>query len=231
MHKLLVFDLDGTLAELGKGMLNEDIVLLRELEQQGYRIAICSGKPTYYLCGFMRQVGIENPILVGENGACFQFGVDLPPSKHCIYPHSERAKWQMKHLRTLIDATCGDRVWYQPNEVALTPFPQDADTFDEIQAIFDAEQDNIDELQVYRHVDSYDITPKNINKCNGLAYLLDMLQLEQKDMIAVGDWLNDVPMFECADCSIRITNRMDYPADYAFDTIGEALRFLRKQKI
>ncbi|MBQ3002547.1 MAG: HAD hydrolase family protein, partial [Clostridia bacterium] len=51
MHKVLVFDLDGTLAELGKGITQENIQKLFQLESMGYRIAVCSGKPTYYLCG------------------------------------------------------------------------------------------------------------------------------------------------------------------------------------
>ena len=69
MHRLLVFDLDGTLAQVGKGMLPEDIEKLLSLEKEGYTIVICSGKPSYYLCGFARQIGLANPILVGENGA------------------------------------------------------------------------------------------------------------------------------------------------------------------
>lgn len=79
MYKLIVFDLDGTLAPHGKGMLPENLEKLKALEQKNVRIAICSGKPTYYLCGFMRQIGLEKPILVGENGAVIQFGVALPP--------------------------------------------------------------------------------------------------------------------------------------------------------
>ena len=51
MHKLLVFDLDGTLAQIGKGMLPADADKLIELEQMGYKIAICSGKSGFYLCG------------------------------------------------------------------------------------------------------------------------------------------------------------------------------------
>lgn len=231
MHKLLVFDLDGTLAALGKGMLDSDIDLLRRLEEMGYTIAICSGKPTYYLCGFMRQVGIKYPIMIGENGAAYQFGVELPPEKHYLYPHSERAKAQLKQVKEMIDEACDYQMWYQPNEVAVTPFPQDAETFDKIQDILDTHKDELDELVVFRHVDSFDITPKNINKHNGLTYLSELIQVDGKDTIAVGDWVNDVPMFEYADCSICVGGRLDYPADYSFDTIKEALSYILEQKL
>ena len=79
MMKLIVFDLDSTLAPVGKGILPETIQMLKEIEKSGIKIAICSGKPTFYTCGLMRQVELEDPILIGENGAVIQFGVDLPP--------------------------------------------------------------------------------------------------------------------------------------------------------
>ena len=80
-HDILVFDLDGTLCPVGKGMLPQDAALLRRLEDEGFTIAICSGKTTFYLCGFLRQVGLKSPIMVGENGGAVQFGIGLPPER------------------------------------------------------------------------------------------------------------------------------------------------------
>jgi hydroxymethylpyrimidine pyrophosphatase-like HAD family hydrolase len=78
---IYVFDLDGTLCPIGKPISDGVVAGLRELEERGHRVALCSGKPTYYLCGMMRQVGLKDPVLLGENGGVIQFGVDLPP-KH-----------------------------------------------------------------------------------------------------------------------------------------------------
>ena len=61
MIKLIVFDLDSTLAPVGKGMLPETIKGLKEIEKAGIRIAICSGKPTFYTCGFLRQIELDHP--------------------------------------------------------------------------------------------------------------------------------------------------------------------------
>lgn len=240
MHKLLVFDLDGTLANVGKSMENMDVEKLIALEKVGYTIAICSGKPSYYLCGFARQLGLQEPILIGENGATFQFGIDLPPKRYEVYPHSESARTQLDMMRALIDRECGDKVWYQPNEVGLTPFPKDAETFEVIQKLIDDRAALLDELLVYRHIDSFDLTPKNINKFNGLDYLTKLLDLEAKDVIAVGDGVNDIPMFEFADLSLGIVGTrklqvsygmiVDY-ADYTFATTGEALDFIRENKL
>jgi len=235
MHNLLVFDLDGTLANVGKSMANADVEKLIELEKAGYTIAICSGKPSYYLCGFARQLGLKEPILVGENGATFQFGIELPPKRYEVYPYSEDAKMQIKRMRELIDKTFGENIWYQPNETGLTPFPKNEKIFEELQELITQETEHINELVIYRHVDCFDLTPKNINKQNGLLYLAKLLGLEAKDIVAVGDGVNDIPMFEFADLAIGITGKKkaqesyasiaDY-TDYAFVTIGEALDFI-----
>ena len=88
MIKLIVFDLDNTLAPVGKGILPETIQMLKEIEKSGIKIAICSGKPTFYTCGVMRQVELDDPILIGENGAVIQFGVDLPPRRYEVQKYS-----------------------------------------------------------------------------------------------------------------------------------------------
>jgi len=234
MHKLLVFDLDGTLAKVGKSMANADAEKLIELEKMGYTIAICSGKPSYYLCGFARQLGLQEPILVGENGATFQFGIDLPPKRYEVYPYSDAAKAQCNMMKAIIDRECGDKVWYQPNEVELSPFPKDEETFEWLQQLIDEKRPLLDELLVYRHIDCFDLIPQNINKYNGLSYLTELLGLKAEDVISVGDGVNDIPMFEFADVAIGIAGndvKVENHVDHVFATIGEALDFIRENKL
>lgn len=237
MHKLLVFDLDGTLAAVGKGMQTEDAEKLLALEDAGYQIAICSGKPTYYLCGFVRQLGLKEPILVGENGAVFQFGIELPPKRYEVYPHSKSAKAQKKMMKALIDREFGTNIWYQPNEVALTPFPKDEKTFEELQELINEKMPFLDELLVYRHIDCFDLSPKNINKYNGLEYLVKLMGLSEKDVIAVGDGVNDIPMFAFADISIGVgknfaeSSLAKEKTNYLFYEIGQVLDFIYQEKL
>jgi len=101
--KLLVFDLDMTLAPLGEGIGEEELKLFRQLESEKVRIAISSGKTCDYLCGFLRQVGLKNPIMVGENGADIRFGVDLPPKRHYKTPFSEDAQKSLRKIREILE--------------------------------------------------------------------------------------------------------------------------------
>ncbi len=230
MHKLLVFDLDGTLAPLGRGATGATVRALGDLERAGYRICVCSGKPLYYLCGFARQLELAAPVLVGENGATLQLGVELPPRRFWKHPCTPRATAQLAALRARIDEACRGRVWYQPNEVGLTPFPRDPDTFAQIEALIAADPAATDELALFRHVDSFDFLPRDVNKFNGLLALTRELGLSREDCIAVGDGENDLPMFDFCDLSLGIGARVSAHATHAFESIDGALQFLLENK-
>ena len=225
MLKLAVFDLDGTLAALGKPVAPEAAVLLRRLEDAGVRIAVCSGKPTFYLCGFMRQMGLKDPILVGENGAVIQFGVELPPRAYRVLPYSQTARESIRLLRKALDAALPE-LWYQPNEVGLTPFPREPEEFAVIEDCLIQYQDRLADVEIYRHCDSFDITPTGINKASGLAYLAQWLGITAEESVAVGDGVNDYPMFDWAGQALGIRVKDVSRVDRDFDTIGEALEYL-----
>ena len=225
MYRLIVFDLDGTLAEAGQGITSDNLAILRKLEEQGIRIAICSGKPTYYLCGFMRQAGLKAPILVGENGAVIQFGVDLPPKDYYVAPYSDDAKRSIRLLRSAIDEALPD-VWYQPNQTALTPFPKSEHEFDVISQCIDTLKPQLKDITIYRHIDCFDFIPNGITKKSGLTRLGTLLNILPAETIAVGDGVNDYPMFEYAGLSLGIHLSAPQYADHNFPCISDALHFL-----
>lgn len=225
MIRLIVFDLDGTLAELGKGIEPQNLALLRQLEEAGARIAICSGKPTYYLCGLMRQVGLKAPILVGENGAVIQFGVDLPPRDYFVAPYSAGAKRSLRLIRNMLEDVAPD-MWYQPNEVGLTPFPSNEAGFDVIQSCLDTLAPQLEDLIIYRHCDCFDIMPNGITKKSGLERLGKLLDIPAEETAAVGDGVNDYPMFEYAGLSVGIHVKEPEKVDRNFSSIHDALLFL-----
>lgn len=225
MYKLIVFDLDGTLAEAGQGILRENCKKLHALEERGVRIAICSGKPTYYLCGFMRQVGLNAPILVGENGAVIQFGVDLPPKDYYVLPYSEHAKRSLRLLRDAIDEVLPD-MWYQPNQTVLTPFPKSENEFDVISNCVEVLESRLQDIIIYRHFDCFDFVPCGITKKSGLMRLGEMLGILPSETIAVGDGVNDYPMFEYAGLSLGIHLSDRSRVHHNFQSIDEALAYL-----
>ena len=227
MIKLIVFDLDSTLAPVGKGMLPETIKGLKEIEKAGIRIAICSGKPTFYTCGFLRQIELDHPVIVGENGAVIQFGVELPPERYEVQSYSREARETLRFLREKI-AELLPHVWYQPNEVGLTPFLTKREEFDVINRCLEEYKEYINDVIVYEQQDCFDITPNGITKKSGIKRLADMLKVRPEEMIAVGDGINDYPMFEFAGTALGIQVKEEDKVDKNFASIQDALNYIQE---
>lgn len=201
--KLVVFDLDGTLAGFGQPILPESLEAIRLLEQRGIRVALNSGKPIYYLCGLLRQADLNTPILLGENGACMQVGVDLPPKQFYTLPYSQAAKDSLHLLREELDKVL-PHLWYQPNQVGLTPFLSTQEEVDAVARCVENCRDRLRDIDIYPQGFCYDFTPTGISKAEGLRALGKYLGISTEDMVAVGDGINDYPMFEAVGFSIGI---------------------------
>lgn len=225
MYKLVVFDLDKTIADLGKGVSRENIRLMRLIENKCGNVAVCSGKPVYYLCGFMRQVGLKSPVLLGENGAVQQFGVDLPPKKCVFLPYADEAKSAIAYLKKEIEKILPD-IWFQPNQVGLTPFPKNSMEFKIIEECLVRNRGILKYLSVCRHSDSFDIMPINLTKYAGVKALGEYLHILPEETIAVGDGANDMPMFEYAGYSVGVNVKNAECVSVNFKTTVKALRHI-----
>ena len=224
MVRMIIFDLDSTLAPIGQGMGEEELKLFRKLENMGMQIAICSGKTCDYLCGFMRQIGLKNPILIGENGAVIRFGIDLPPKQHYRVPFSEEAVKSLKKIRKILEERF-PHIWFQPNKIGVTPFPTTEEEFEKIAALLEMYKNEMKDVAVFRHVDSFDIVPAQIDKAVGISYLLNIMNISTEEIIAVGDGVNDYGMFELAGFSIGVNVKEEERVDRNCKSTLEMLQF------
>ena len=228
MIKLIVFDLDNTLAEHGKGIVESDVKKLKRLEEKGIRIAICSGKPVHYLSGFLRQVGLKKPFLLGENGAVLQEGVELPPKELHLLPYSRQAKESILFIKAEIDAKLPD-VWYQPNMIGVSPFPKCKAEFDIIEELLRENANSLQDIKIYRHMDCFDIIPTGIDKRAGVHFLAQKLNLLSEEIVAVGDGENEYSMFEYAGTALGVNVQDETRVDRNFENITEVLEYLESK--
>lgn len=228
MLKLAIFDLDDTLAPVGKPMSAESVKLLKQIENSGVRIAISSGKPVYYQIGMLRQVGLKEPVFIGENGSVIAFGVSLPPK----YLNSVRPGKEFFYVKDKILADayeiCKDGFWLQPNEVVLTLFFKDEKAHKTLKKYFDTHK--YDNIIVYEHVDSFDVLPRGVDKKSSLNELGKALNIQSDEMIAVGDGANDIPMIEYCKYSIGVGKLDKSLTTYHYDTIEEAFGKIMRMK-
>lgn len=228
MIKLLICDLDGTLAEPGKQILPSTLNCLKAIENCGVGIALCSGKPVYYLCGLARQLGLKNPILIGENGLDFQVGIDLPPKlffcQKCTKDVEKNLIWLQNQIAKLFD----ENIWFQPNKKAVTVFPRKEDDFAVIRDFLDKNKNRLEGLTVYEHNDCFDILPSKINKKMAIEKACKLLNVKKEEIITIGDGINDYPMFECSDLPIGIHVKDASKVKLNFDDIDSALEYIKK---
>lgn len=226
--RLVAFDLDDTIAEKGKQVLLENVKIIRQIEEKGIQIVICSGKPAYYLCGFVRQMGLKHPILIGENGAVIQFGIELPPKKYYVFPCSKEAKQSIQYLYQKI-VEIYPEMFFQPNRLMLTPFPKNQEEYETVKALIEKTQ--VKDVDIYTHLDCFDIVPKGITKGTGLKYLGELLHIHPEEMIGVGNGTNDYPMFAYVGTALGVKVQKEKTVTYNFETTTEMLKFIKKVMI
>ena len=223
MIKAAVFDIDGTLAPIGKPISRVNVELLKKLERQGVFIVMSSGKPTYYQIGMFRQVGLKNPAFIGENGCSIAVGVGLPPETIDVVRPDDSYFITRKKIFDDVTALCGKNVWLQPNDVMLTFFFKTDGTAATIREYF--KSNAYTDVNVYEHVDSFDIVPKSADKYIGLDVLAKHFSLSPDEIVTVGDGVNDLPMFKYGKYSISIDNKA-LNATYDLKSITDALKLI-----
>lgn len=219
MIKLVAFDIDGTLADIGRPILDEDVVLLKKIEEKGVKIVISSGKTVFYQMGMFRQVNLKNPIFIGENGCSIAIGSSLPPETISL-PVSDSYAEQRENILSDITAQCAGRFWLQPNEVVLTFFFKDEETKLFLRQYFSSLRPSV---TVYEHVDSFDVVPKGIDKFVSLQAVCNHFNILSSECIAVGDGVNDLPMIKFCKYSVGIGKLDKAYTTYHFNTIREGL--------
>ncbi|ADH98343.1 HAD family hydrolase [Salisediminibacterium selenitireducens] len=229
--KLLAFDIDNTLAQINEPILDETVQALRDFENQGLTIAFVSGKPAIYIAGLVRQVGLKNPVIIGENGLSTYYGCGVPPKKIIENDTvTERDRELLFDVRKTLTDEYGERIWFQPNEVSVTIFPKDIGEIgtmkQTVEEIFRSEAVR-DALVFYTHADSIDIAPKLVNKGAAVKALLQEEGWTAEEMIAVGDGENDVPTFSLAGHSVGVDFKGDFKVDKNARDIHEAIAHVR----
>lgn len=202
--KLIAFDLDNTLAKPNKQISKKNALNLRKLANNGMHIVILSGKPSSYLLGVGRQLGVINLILSGENGADIYFGNSLPPKEYIKHSVSIKEQQDLNNIRKDLD-DLGYDYFYQPNKFSLTPFYKNGDS-ESKEALYDYARymrHKLENIDVYIHDDCVDFTPSSINKGKSLKEIIDILnsklpdykKISENEIIVFGDSSNDESMF------------------------------------
>jgi len=195
MIKLIIFDIDGTLAPIGGPMDPQDLARIKAMEEKGVNIAICSGKTIYYQCGFARMMGLKSPILIGDVGGHVQIGYDLPPKKSYIMPYPDETKKNLEKAKRELEEKYPDAFWFEPTMVGLTPFPKNRMGFSLFRRYYLEHRDLFVGTKLYEYGDAIDVMPQEVDKGTGVRFALKLAGVKKEETASVGDGINDYAMF------------------------------------
>jgi len=209
---LVVFDIDDTLAPLN-GPVHPDVArAVVALQDAGVTVALASGKPCVYLAGLARAcLRAEATRLIGENGS--EVWLDgILPARRLPGIVTDGARAGLERAQVALEGRFGGQVFLQPNAVNVTafPFPDSGVTPAALYAFVSAL--DLPRVALYEHRDSLDCVPAGVDKGVALRAVMEACGVPADEVVAVGDGLNDVPMFAVAARSIAVGRRPEVRA-------------------
>lgn len=229
--KLLAMDLDGT-AVNRQGHLGEKTkVALTQARSQGYRVVFATGRRDIDMFSFWPESAFADYLLLNNGGKLIRtsdkavlFNETIPPeAARTLILHCLEAHWQLHvisadywgvnrwnaGLQEYIDYLGTSPARY--HQLAQTPW-QSVEGF---MATVDREPicrwiaERELPLSFTPSEDTCtDIMARNISKWNGLRRLMALLGISAEQVIAAGDYTNDLPMIQSAGIGVAVANAL-----------------------
>lgn len=243
MIKILFFDIDGTLLELGqKEMHQELIIALNEVKKKGIKIFLATGRPPFVVPTFH---GIEFDGVLSFNGSYCYTNNELiyknPMDKKDIQTFVDNAKKLNKAVALAGINKMGCNFDDEILEKYFMIANQHAHVIDEFNEFMEEEiyqmmvattedqneliLENTTTLKVARWWDrACDIIPCDGGKDIGIQKILDYYNFTKDEAMAFGDGGNDISMLNYVGTGVAMGNATDDVkaiADYITDSVQE----------
>jgi hypothetical protein len=236
--KLIAVDLDGTLLKNDETLSLKGIKALQQAAQQGILVVIATGRGLQSVRRYAKKLGIFQPVIVVDGAQIFsapdghlwqQYTIPMDVARS-IAAFADSNNWE---LTTLIGSTtyyrqrpdqalgelelgriiCGnntDGIKQAPHRI-LTHEPDAIPRLWE----FCLKSDFMDiRWQRFYNPDgkirSLCISPSHANKGQALKYLCRKLNIDLSQTMAIGDYDNDLSMFEVAGRSVAMGNALEH---------------------
>ncbi|WEV60523.1 Cof-type HAD-IIB family hydrolase [Streptococcaceae bacterium ESL0729] len=246
MIKLLALDLDGTLLDSQKKVSDKNRWALDEARKKGVKLVITTGRPLTSIKYLLEDLDLIDPdeYSITFNGGLVQRNTGEILSKSSLSLAEIKEIHKLGSSFGLpLSILSDDRVYeldgptdYRKINPALNYFESSVEDLpsDRIynKAIFCAEAEILDshvkELQTklassfesFKSRDIiFEVMPKGVVKATGLKGLIDILNIDQSEVMAIGDEENDRSMIEWAGYGMAMANAVDLIKDLANHTI------------
>lgn len=243
MIKILFFDIDGTLLELGQKEMHQELVdALNLVQEKGIKIILATGRPPFVVPTFH---GIEFDGVLSFNGSYCYTNNELiyknPMDKTDIQTFVDNAKKLNKAVTLAGINKMGCNFDDEILEEYFMIANQHVHVIDEFNEFMDEEiyqmmvatTENQDELILENTTTlkvarwwhkACDIIPCNGGKDIGIQKILDYFNFKNDEAMAFGDGGNDISMLKYVGTGVAMGNAKDNVkaiADYITDSVQE----------
>lgn len=232
MIKLVIADMDGTLLNSKKELSKRLFDVIEQLKKQNVRFAVASGRQYYNLLKVFEEIK-EDVLFICENGTIvFDQGVNIYTDEidyEELAPHVER----IRNMEGAYPILCGTHSAYIENDdeeflnnarmyyehCELVPDILEAAKNDKICkiAIFDKINAETNTYEIYKkYSEQYTVTLSGerwvdvmnlgANKGHAIEMIQKQYNIEKKECMAFGDYLNDYEMMKVCDYSYAMAN-------------------------
>ncbi|WP_274363895.1 Cof-type HAD-IIB family hydrolase [Paenibacillus thermotolerans] len=214
-YKLLALDMDGTLLNEHSEISPQNAEWIRKAIEAGVTVCFSTGRGFPSALPYAEQLGLKTP-MVTVNGS------EVWKEPHVLY---KRTLMESDHIRRLHELAVRYDTWFWAYAVeGLFNKEQWTDRIDGLQWLkfgYYSENDaaraavldgiaSIGEFEVTNsHPHNIELNPKGISKASGLRNVCGMLGIDMKQVVAVGDSLNDKAMIQAAGLGVAMGNAQD----------------------
>ena len=261
--KMIVFDLDGTLLRSNKTISDRSRIYLKDLKEQGYVTVIATGRMYESMRDVVKDFEFVDYIITDAGATCydardskiiFANPIDFEITKKLEQYYSERCDY--------IDICTKAKVYtYTKNKrkptdyyIEIEPdwnsiFEKCSDinhisiamnTNEYVNDLYDKLNKQFLDLNIFIMQDSYsnkqwiEISKKGVSKYNAISKLAAILNINNENIIAFGDGLNDLDMIKNCGVGVALKNALpevkelaDYVTKYDHDDDG-VIEFLKE---
>lgn len=234
-YQLIALDLDGTLLTDDKAITAKTLALLERLRDEGVYIAICTGRSALSVRPLLQDNPFASHFITDNGGTVQEIATDRMLYTSTI-PRSflETMKQVIQTYDVLCDVTTEDHVYVEGlteqivemyREYLIEPtasddlqhIPQDPMKFTiagESSILDDLVPHLVtqygDDLKVVRSGEHFiDVMKVGTTKGKALKMLADHLQLQAENVLAIGNYYNDLEMLQYAGLGIAMDNSPD----------------------
>ncbi len=196
-YRALATDLDGTITSREHGISLEAIRSMRDLEDRGVPVILASARPFPILNILREYIGCSGAVIC-ENGGFVEYGGETRTL-------GDRADGLKAY--TLLKEVHGDAVeeaWTDPYNVVDVALARTIPAH-EVQEV-------VKRFPSLKLLDSgffYHIMPVGVEKGKGLRAAAEMMGIEAREVVAVGDSQVDLELLRAAGCGVAVSDASD----------------------